>query len=73
MNHPPVPPLALAGTPQFIAWPPINPQAIPATPVYATLNTFAHEGRMPPLAADNRLDAQYRRRGRHYPGNGYPN
>ena len=37
-------------------WPPVNSGGIP----YSTINqTFAHEGRMPPLIEDNRLDAQY--------------
>ena len=56
LTNPPVPPPALAGTPQLLAWPPVNS---PTTTVYNTLNTFAHEGRMPPLIEDNRLDYQY--------------
>jgi prepilin-type N-terminal cleavage/methylation domain-containing protein len=54
-----VAPPAIAGTPQTIAWPPINPTVITTTPVYNTLQTMAHEGRMPPLVSDNRLDSQY--------------
>ncbi len=38
-----------------IAWPPINS---PTTPVYPLFQTFAHEGRMPPLVEDNRRDYQ---------------
>jgi prepilin-type N-terminal cleavage/methylation domain-containing protein len=41
-------------TPPFIAWPPLS-----TSPVYSTINqTFAHEGRMPPMVEDNRLDYQ---------------
>ena len=52
-------PPAIASTPQTIAWPPINPNVNPNTPIYSTLTTFAHEGRMPPLINDLRFDAQY--------------
>jgi hypothetical protein len=39
---------------QVTTWPPLN-----AGPTYSTINqTFAHEGRMPPLVEDNRLDYQ---------------
>jgi prepilin-type N-terminal cleavage/methylation domain-containing protein len=54
-----VQPPALQSTPPLIAWPPINPTVNPLTPVYGTLSTFAHEGRMPPLTSDLRFDAQY--------------
>ncbi|MGP0070207.1 MAG: Tfp pilus assembly protein FimT/FimU [Isosphaeraceae bacterium] len=47
--------LYLAGTNPLIAWPPVTTN----TTFYSTINqTFAHEGRMPPLVEDNRLDAQ---------------
>ncbi len=49
----------LAGTPSLFAWPPANPQTNPTTVIYNTLGqTFAHEGRMPPLINDNVYDAQ---------------
>jgi prepilin-type N-terminal cleavage/methylation domain-containing protein len=49
----------IAGTPATFPWPPVNPQTVPTTPIYATLQTMGHEGRMPPLINDNRLDAQF--------------
>jgi hypothetical protein len=54
----PTTPPAINQTPPALAWPPINPQVNPITPVYPTLNTLAHEGRMPPLQNDHRLDFQ---------------
>jgi hypothetical protein len=58
VNNTTTPP-AIAGTPSTIAWPPVDPTVVPTIPVFSTLQTFAHEGRMPPLFADGRLDAQY--------------
>jgi prepilin-type N-terminal cleavage/methylation domain-containing protein len=53
----PAPP-ALTATPTVTIWPPL---AVGGGGVgYNTLTqTFAHEGRMPPLVNDNRLDAHY--------------
>ncbi len=49
-------PPAIAGTPTTLIWPPV---VNTNTPVYNTTSqTFAHEGRMPPLVEDNRLDSQ---------------
>ncbi len=48
-------PPAIASTPGTLAWPPINSYY---TPTYPTLSTLAHEGRMPPLQHDHRLDWQ---------------
>ena len=56
-NNPAIPttPPALAQTPATLAWPPLSPGGN----FYSTINqTFAHEGRMPPLIEDNRLDYQ---------------
>jgi hypothetical protein len=56
---PPTPPGLLA-TPPGAIWPPFNPTLVPSAHTFDTLrDTFAHEGRMPPLFADLRLDAQY--------------
>jgi len=53
-------PPALLGTPLALVWPPVNPQVEPTAQTFNTiLQTFAHEGRMPPLPADQRFDAQY--------------
>ncbi len=50
----------LLGVPSLIAWPPVNPQVNPNTTVYNLLTqTFAHEGRMPPLINDNIFDANH--------------
>jgi type II secretory pathway component PulJ len=55
-NTPATPPF-LAGTPTPWSWPP-NPG--PGSPKYDVINqTFAHEGRMPPLYNDARLDPQF--------------
>ncbi len=51
---PSIPP-QIHGTTKYIAWPPIVNQY---TPTFPTLQTLAHEGRMPPLIEDNRLDYQ---------------
>jgi hypothetical protein len=63
-NNPPVPipAPALTSTPAVLVWPPVNPQNNPNLNVgfYSTLGqTFAHEGRMPPLTTDQRVDAQF--------------
>ena len=56
----PAAPPALAGTPPVTIWPPVNPAVNPLGQYYNTLTqTFAHEGRMPPLVEDNVFDAQY--------------
>ncbi len=45
----------LSGTAATITWPPV-----PGVSTYATIGqTLAHEGRMPPLTADFRLDANF--------------
>jgi len=50
----------LSGTPSLTIWPPVNPAVNPLGQSFNTLaQTFAHEGRMPPLVADMRLDAAY--------------
>jgi hypothetical protein len=50
-----VPP-GLAGTPATTVWPPLSAGGVG----YNTLTqTFAHEGRMPPITADLRADANY--------------
>ena len=54
----PTTPPGINGTPSTLLWPPISLQTNPLTPTYGTLGTMAHEGRMPPLQADNRLDYQ---------------
>ena len=46
-------------TTPLIAWPPVNPNNNPNTTIYNLFQTFAHEGRMPPLTADLVFDAQY--------------
>jgi hypothetical protein len=52
-----------------------NPGALPTLTwtfngsTAVVLNTLAHEGRMPPLTADNRLDAQFGQQ--YYPGLAY--
>ncbi|MFO0889279.1 MAG: type II secretion system protein [Isosphaeraceae bacterium] len=49
---------ALASTPPVTFWPPLNPNLDPRARAFDTLSqTFAHEGRMPPLVTDMRLDA----------------
>ena len=50
--------------PPVTLWPPIVPQtglsSLPGGTYYSTINqTFAHEGRMPPLVEDQRFDAQW--------------
>ena len=56
----PAAPPVLAGTPPVTIWPPVNPAVNPLGQYYNTLTqTFAHEGRMPPLVEDNVFDAQY--------------
>jgi hypothetical protein len=53
-------PPGLNATPPVTVWPPVNPQADPTAGLFSTINqTFAHEGRMPPLVEDLRVDAQY--------------
>jgi hypothetical protein len=50
----------LTGTPPLAVWPPLlaTASSVGGT-TYSTINqTFAHEGRMPPLVEDNRLDFQ---------------
>ncbi len=49
------------GTTNFPVPPPVTvwPPLVPGGTLFSTINqTFAHEGRMPPLVEDNRLDAQ---------------
>jgi prepilin-type N-terminal cleavage/methylation domain-containing protein len=49
-------PPGIAGTPPIVFWPPVFPGGVG----YNTINeTLAHEGRMPPIVADNRLDWHY--------------
>ncbi len=55
-NNLPSPP-GIAGTPLTLAWPPLPTTQTPT--YFPTLNTVAHEGRMPPHQADNRLDYQH--------------
>jgi hypothetical protein len=59
-NNPAMPTLnqlALAQTPATLVWPPLIP---PAGSLFSTINqTFAHEGRIPPLVEDLRFDAQW--------------
>jgi prepilin-type N-terminal cleavage/methylation domain-containing protein len=56
----PTQPPALASTPLVTTWPPVDPTVNPNTRLFSTLDqTFAHEGRMPPLTGDGRVDAQY--------------
>lgn len=51
---------ALYQTPQTLIWPPLNPQTEPTAQTFNTITqTFAHEGRMPPLVNDLRFDAQF--------------
>ena len=59
--NPTTPPfISGSGTPPVISWPPLNPQVNANTTTYNLITqTFAHEGRMPPLVNDNILDAQY--------------
>jgi hypothetical protein len=55
-------PPGIASTKSTTLWPPIDPTVNAAGNgrYYDTFaETFAHEGRMPPLFADNRYDAQY--------------
>ena len=53
-------PPGLFSTPSFTIWPPILAPGTPPGQYFNTLaQTFAHEGRMPPLQNDNRLDASY--------------
>jgi hypothetical protein len=57
-NTPPVPtapPPYLTTTPPTTTWPPVLIGSVTADTLTQTL---AHEGRMPPVIADNRLDAQ---------------
>jgi prepilin-type N-terminal cleavage/methylation domain-containing protein len=54
-NHAPTAALGIAGTPSLTVWPPV----LPGGSSYATLLTMAHEGRMPPLVADQRVDEQF--------------
>ncbi len=50
----------LSGTPSLTVWPPVNPTVNPLGQYFNTLTqTFAHEGRMPPLIEDYRYDAQF--------------
>ncbi len=52
----PSPPPALQSTPLITVWPPLANGGVG----YDTyLQTFAHEGRMPPITADQRFDAQF--------------
>ncbi len=53
-------PPALYQTPQTLIWPPLNPNTERTAQTFNTLTqTFAHEGRMPPLVNDLRYDAQF--------------
>ncbi len=52
----------------LIAWPPININTNTNTTVYNLFQTFAHEGRMPPLTSDLVLDAQYGLATNYLPG-----
>jgi type II secretory pathway pseudopilin PulG len=53
-------PPGLIATPAVTLWPPVNPAVNALGKTFNTLTqTFAHEGRMPPLQADLRFDAQY--------------
>ncbi|HKM56449.1 MAG TPA: prepilin-type N-terminal cleavage/methylation domain-containing protein [Isosphaeraceae bacterium] len=62
-------PPGLGSTPPLTVWPPVNPAVNPVGQSYGTLaQTFAHEGRMPPLVADLRVDAQFGA----VPANTYP-
>ncbi len=52
----PSPPPALQSTPLITVWPPLGAGGVG----YDTyLQTFAHEGRMPPITTDQRFDAQF--------------
>lgn len=46
----------LSATPSPVQWPPINAVNVP---FHDPLTSFMHEGRMPPLSTDLRVDAQY--------------
>lgn len=49
-------PPGLLGTPAATTWPPVSPTGS----IYNTISqTFAHEGRMPPLVSDGIFDAQF--------------
>jgi hypothetical protein len=55
-------PPALAQTPTLTIWPPVtlpNNVPIPGSVSHTLTGTLAHEGRMPPIINDNRLDANY--------------
>jgi type II secretory pathway pseudopilin PulG len=52
--------ITVSGTPTpVIAWPPINTNVNTNTTVSNLFQTFAHEGRIPPLTNDLVFDAQY--------------
>jgi len=68
-------PPGLASTPSSTLWPPIDPTVNPTAGglLYDTLGqTFAHEGRMPPLTVDFRYDAQFGQVLMGYYGTTYP-
>ncbi len=72
---PSVPPF-IAGAPNNngvlapVPWPPV---ALATTPFYSFYATMMHEGRMPPLPNDLRVDAQYGGVAAGFYGNNYPN